>query len=76
LSERSLGRARADLRKPPIHVESQRIPRLRPVEGDPADAVADLIEQVGFKGRSVIHVASDRLEAGDFRCVKSNGYQF
>ena len=49
------GRGFADRGKPLIHVEGQRISGLRPVENDPADAVADLVKQVCTGGRVFIH---------------------
>jgi hypothetical protein len=61
------GSTRADLRKPPVHVERQRIPCLRSVEGDPADAIADLVKEVGVQGRGVIHGASRLLRVRIFR---------
>jgi hypothetical protein len=51
------GRGFAYRCKPFIHVEGQRISRLRPVEGDPADAIADLVKQMGIGGSAFIHVA-------------------
>ena len=45
----------ADRRQPLIHAERERVSRLRPVENDPADAVADLVKQVCVRGDVFIH---------------------
>ena len=46
LIERSVVDARADLGQPLVHREGEGVARLRPVEGDAGDAVADLVEDV------------------------------
>src|SRR5207244_3951603 len=40
----------ADLRQALVHRERQGIARLRPVEGDAADAALDLVEEIGRGG--------------------------